>query len=75
MVSVDTLVGVGSRVAPSSNADRGERLPGGTEVPALGRSADSEWIQVELESGDKVWVFAGAVTLNIDIDALPVVEP
>jgi uncharacterized protein YgiM (DUF1202 family) len=75
MVSVDTLVGVGSRVAPSSDADRGERLPGGTEVPALGRSADSEWIQVELESGDKVWVFAGAVTLNIDIDALPVIEP
>ena len=74
-VSVDTLVGVVSREGPSSDAPAAERLPGGTEVPALGRSADSEWVQVELESGDKVWVFAGAVTLNIDINALPVVEP
>lgn len=75
MVMVDTLVGVQVREAPSSEAAPVTRLAGGTDVPALARSADGEWIQVELENGDKGWVFAGAVTLNVDIDALPVVEP
>ncbi len=74
-VMVDTLVGVIIRESPSSDAPSIGRLSNGSETPALGRTADNEWVQTELESGDRGWVFAGAVTLNVDIEALPVVEP
>jgi len=75
MVTVDNLVGVLPRIEPSSAAEAADRLPGGAEAPAIGRDADSTWVQIELEDGSKVWVFAGSVSLNVDIDALPLVEP
>ena len=75
IVTVDNLVGVIPRTKPNSTAAPAPRLPGGTEAPATGRNADSTWIQIELEDGSKVWVFTGSVSLNVGIDALPVVEP
>ncbi|MCB0045212.1 MAG: SH3 domain-containing protein [Caldilineaceae bacterium] len=75
MVSIDNLLGATARSAPDTGADSIATLARGTELPALGRSTDDEWVQVELEDGTEAWLFAGAVSLNVEIGTLPIVEP
>lgn len=70
----EAVIGVNARSAPNADAETSAFLTGGTVLPALGRSADGDWIQVSLESGDTAWIFAGTVQLNVDIASLPVVE-
>jgi hypothetical protein len=50
--------------------------PGETAV-AVGRSADSQWIQIKYAAaeGGVAWVAASAVTLNVPVETLPVVTP
>ena len=75
LVTIDNLFGAIARVAPVTTADPAASLASGTELPALGRSADAQWIQVELADGELGWIFVGSILLNVEPESLPVVEP
>ena len=48
----------------------------GTKVQLLGRSSDSNWLQIKLPAGQEGWIFATLLTVNngFDISSLPVVQ-
>ncbi len=74
-VFIDNLVGANVRVAPETTADVVEFLGGGTEWPATGRTANGDWIRIELADGRVAWVFSGTIRLNVDESELDVVTP
>ena len=74
VVTIDNLIGSNARTEPSTTAETAAFVPGGVELPALGRSADSNWVQVELEDGATAWIFSGSITLNVPLETLPDVE-
>jgi uncharacterized protein YgiM (DUF1202 family) len=59
---------------PSSDGESIERVGAGTELLAIGRTADGAWIQVQSRSSGPGWVAAKSVELNVDADSLPVVQ-
>ncbi|NWF65399.1 MAG: hypothetical protein HXY38_13965 [Chloroflexi bacterium] len=65
------------RNAPDFNAAATSVLGVGVSTPALGRTADNQWILVEApqQPGEKVWVFAAVVELSVPIETLPIVSP
>ena len=73
-MTIDNLIGSNARTEPSTTAETAAFVPGGAELPALGRSADSNWVQVELEDGSTAWIFTGSITLNVPLETLPDVE-
>lgn len=52
-------------------------LPVGGSTVALGRTADNQWIQVQVpdQPGSNAWVYASVVQLSVPIETLPVVTP
>lgn len=60
------------RAAPETSAAVISRLPGGTGVQAIARSADTAWIQVQLGDGTTGWVAAAYLVTTLDFAALPV---
>ena len=74
-VTVDNTIGLNTRRTPDAGADVAVFVRGGTVMPAIGRTADGEWVQVALDDGESAWVFAAAVELSVDLDTLPVSEP
>jgi hypothetical protein len=51
-------------------------LPRSTAVLAIGRTADNDWLQIQLPDNQVVWVFTAAVLVNPEMIAiLPVVTP
>lgn len=61
------------RAAPDTNAAVLSILPQGTGVQAIGRSADTAWIQVQMGDGTVGWLAAAYLTTTIDFASLPVV--
>ncbi len=52
-----------------------DTLDSGTSLVAVGRNADSSWLQVQLpNTTDLGWVSAQYVTVNGDVNSLPVVQ-
>ena len=51
------------------------RVVPGQSVVLIGRTADSEWVQIWLPGNQQGWIRASAVQVEIDLDVLPVVEP
>jgi hypothetical protein len=41
-------------------------------LQAIGRTADNQWLQVELASGHSGWILAGSVYIPVEIQTLPV---
>jgi uncharacterized protein YraI len=61
------------RSAPDSGAPEVTALEGGSVMRAVGRTEESDWIQVE--SGHYAgWLFASLVAANFDVTALPVID-
>ncbi len=58
---------------PSSESDTVLSAPRGTEFTVIGRTAASDWLQVETGAGVG-WVVAGNVTVSGDVTSVPVVE-
>ncbi len=51
-------------------------LDAGTTLTPLGRNQDSSWLQVQIPGGSEMgWVSAQYVTVNGDVNTLPVVNP
>lgn len=63
--------------APDFNAPVFAAMPAQATAIALGRSADSQWIKVEIpnQTGQTAWVIASVVQVSIPIEQLPIVNP
>ncbi|MCA9913464.1 MAG: SH3 domain-containing protein, partial [Anaerolineae bacterium] len=61
------------RAAPDTRATVLSILPQGTGVQAIGRSADTSWIQVQMGDGTVGWLAAAYLATTIEFAALPVV--
>ena len=72
IATVANLVGAKVRAAPDQNLDEIVVAKRGETFSALGRSADALWVQVQLADGTPGWILATAITLDTDINALPV---
>jgi hypothetical protein len=70
------LTGINLRSSPSLNAPEAGLLDVQVSTAAIGKSADAQWIKVEIPSqpGQTAWVFASLVQLSVSIDQLPVAE-
>ncbi|HXF64125.1 MAG TPA: SH3 domain-containing protein [Caldilineaceae bacterium] len=66
--------GVHARAAPAIEADSLGVVPEGAVLPAIARSPDSLWVQVELPAGELAWVIREAVNATPAVGALPAVE-
>jgi hypothetical protein len=68
--------GVNLRSAPGLNAPETGSLDAATSTSALGKSADDQWILVEIPGlpGQTAWVYAQLVQLSVPIAQLPVVN-
>lgn len=51
------------------------RVVPGQSVVLIGRTADSQWLQIWLPGDQQGWIRASAVQVEIDLAVLPVVEP
>lgn len=65
------------RNSPDFNAAATAILGVGVSTTALGRTADNQWILVQVpgQVGENAWVFATVVELSVPIETLPVVNP
>jgi hypothetical protein len=67
--------GVNARAAADTEGALVEVVPAGAALVALARSADGQWIQVQLPSGDTAWVFRSVILPVGALDALPIAGP
>ena len=69
--------GVNLRNAPDLNGLQAGVLDAAASTKALGRTADGQWIQVEVpgQPGSTAWVFASLIQLSVPIEQLPIVTP
>ncbi len=65
--------GVNARKQPLLDADVETVVPQGAVLPATGRSADNQWVQVQLPTGVLAWIFRDTVTATPAVGALPAV--
>lgn len=65
------------RTAPDFNAPAPDVLAVQATALAIGKTADSLWIQIEVPNkpGTNAWVYATNVELSVSIEQLPVVTP
>lgn len=65
------------RVAPDFNSAPLHVLAVGQSANAVGRTADSQWILIQVpdQPGETAWVYASVVQLNVPIETLPVAAP
>jgi hypothetical protein len=73
-VLIENQYGVNARSQPSLDGTVQTVLSPQTRVPILERSADQEWIRVQLEDGSQAWVAASVVTV-VEPPAAPAVPP
>jgi uncharacterized protein YraI len=61
------------RQGPSRTTTSLGKLPKGTTVTAVGRNGDGTWLQIQIpDSSDLGWVSAEFVTVEGDVNTLPV---
>jgi uncharacterized protein YgiM (DUF1202 family) len=72
-IIVTVVDGVNARTDPALDADVEVVVPQGAVLPATGRSADNQWVQVELPTGVLAWIFRDTVTATPAVGALPAV--
>ena len=65
---------VNIRARPASDAEVLAMLDAGLSMPAVGKTADGQWIQVADAQGNTGWVYAAIITVTGGA-ALPVVTP
>jgi hypothetical protein len=69
--------GVHLRSAPDLSAAEAGALDPLASTTALGKSADEQWVQVEIpgQPGKTAWIYAPLIQLSVPIAQLPVVTP
>jgi uncharacterized protein YraI len=73
-IIITVVGGVNARSAPALDADVVAVVPQGAVLPATGRSADTQWVQVQLPTGVEAWIFRDTVTATPSVGALPAVD-
>ena len=75
-ITIPPEYGVNARFTSDTDSTVVEVLARGSTVTAIGRTADSMWLQVELRDQRLVWIFAEAVFYSPGtLDSLPIVTP
>lgn len=69
-VTVTITGGLNARETPSLDGTIVRQLETNSSYTALARSADSQWLLVQLPEGRTAWVFAALVAANGDINTL-----
>ena len=72
-IAISDTLGLNARTTPSLEGAVVGIVPNGAVLPAVGRSADDEWVQVTLPDNQRAWVFRSAVNVSSNIDSAPVV--
>ena len=72
-IIVTVVDGVNARTEPTLDGDVETVVPQGAVLPATGRSADGQWVQVQLPTGVLAWIFRVTVTATPAVGALPAV--
>lgn len=72
-IAISDTLGVNARTAPTLTGTILSVLPNGAVLPAIGRSQDNLWVQVELPDAQLAWVFREAVNVSANLDDAPVV--
>ena len=70
--SVVSAEGVNARQSPSTDSAVLAILPQYAALPVTGRSADGEWLLVELPQGGTAWAFRSAIIPIGDVNSVPV---
>jgi uncharacterized protein YgiM (DUF1202 family) len=74
-VTITAAAGVNVRRDPDATVENIIRLvENGTVLPALARTADNAWVQVQLPDGVTGWIAAEFVTPSADLSTLPTPE-
>jgi uncharacterized protein YgiM (DUF1202 family) len=73
-IIVTVVDGVNARTSPTLDGEVEAVVPQGAVLPATGRSADSQWVQVQLPTGVSAWIFRDTVTATPAVGALPAVD-
>lgn len=72
---VNDRIGVNAQPAPNTRAAPVARAPRSSALPVVGRSQNSEWVQVELSNGVNAWVLVTLGSLeNVTLEELEVTE-
>lgn len=71
-LTVRSLLGANVRSAPNNESETLDTVSLGASFPAIGRTEDGAWIQVQLADNATGWLLATAVELNVDVTTLPV---
>lgn len=71
-VAISDAAGVNARSAPSVDGALLLVVPNGAVLPAVGRTADGEWIQVQLPDGQLAWMARAVINVSDNIDTAPV---
>jgi SH3-like domain-containing protein len=71
-VAISNAVGVNARATSTTDGALLLIVPDGAVLPAVGRSADGEWIQVRLPDGQLAWMARAVVNVSDNIDTTPV---
>lgn len=72
-VVIAVAAGAIARVEPAATAQELTLLPQGAALPAINRTADGQWIEVELPEGNLTgWISRSVVSVTTDIDTLPI---
>ncbi len=72
--TVTSIMGVNVRPQPSNDSPGIVQLSWNTSGTASGRTADGNWVQVTIPSGQSGWVAEVAVTLDREVSSLPVIQ-
>jgi uncharacterized protein YgiM (DUF1202 family) len=72
-LTVSDTMGVNARAAASTDGAILLVVPNGAVLPVLGRTAASDWFQVQLPDDQNAWMFAEAVIASPDAASAPVV--
>ncbi len=76
LISTPGTYSVNARATASTDAPIVELLPRGNLLSAIGRTADSTWLEVRLTDGRSAWIFTAAILARADaVQALPIVTP
>ncbi|MCA9892195.1 MAG: SH3 domain-containing protein [Anaerolineae bacterium] len=71
-VSVPGGTNINVRSGPGTNFGVSSVLTSGTTYTAIGRNADSSWLQIQFEDGSLGWAFSDLLTVEDDIDSLQI---
>lgn len=70
-VTVNSAAGLNAREAPDLNATVVQLLPANSGYLAVARTADNQWLQLQLPDGRLAWAAAQFLTLAGDLNSLP----